>query len=310
MPEPLTHEPGLRRVGLVALIGRPNVGKSTLLNAIVGQKVSIVSDKAQTTRRKLIGIATQPEYQIGFVDTPGIHEPHTQLGKILNETARQALNDVDAVLVVVDSSRPPDREDTAIARMLQSAKNDRHNAPILLCLNKMDLLKAADVPDHVEGYTKLFGTEDYMMTSLTKRQNVDKLIELVVSKLPEGEPLFEEDALTDQPMRIIAAELIREKALRLTRQEVPHSLATLVDAWDEDPNGRLIRISASIIVEKEGQKAILIGKQGSMLKRIGTEARVEIEELAGQHVYLELFVKVRPDWRQNPRMLRDLEYLV
>lgn len=305
------------KVGYVALIGKPNVGKSTLLNTVVGQHIAIVSDKAQTTRRRMLGIATTADYQIVFVDTPGIHEPHTHLGKILNETAREATIDVDMILVVVDASVAPSKEDEAIASMLKATgalkKDDGGDWVALpkveLCLNKMDLLKAENVVDHVDGYCTLFGTDKYMLTSLTKHQNVEKLIELVLQQLPEGELIYDEDELTDTPMRVLAAELVREKALRLTRQEVPHALASVVDNWEEDPDTGMVNILCSIIVEKPGQKAILIGKGGSMLKRIGTEARLEIEELVGQKVYLELFVKVRAEWRQNPRMLRDLEYI-
>ncbi len=299
------------RAGIVALIGRPNVGKSTLLNSVVGQKISIVSDKAQTTRKRLLGIATTDRYQIVFADTPGVHEAHTHLGKILNEAAQGALADVDAVLVVVDSSKEPNKDDEAIAQMLAQSGwlPPKPGKPVLLCLNKMDLLKAHFVQSNVEAYCKLYQTEDYMLTCLTKEQNLQQLVDLVVRQLPEGPPLYAEDELTDQPMRSLAAELIREKALRLTRQEVPHALACLVESWDEVPETDLVRIHASLIVEKEGQKAILIGKRGAMLKRIGTEARAEIEALIGHRVYLELFVKVRPEWRQNPRMLQELEYL-
>lgn len=305
------------KVGFVALIGKPNVGKSTLLNTVVGQHIAIVSDKAQTTRRRMLGIATTDSYQIVFVDTPGVHEPHTHLGKILNETAREATIDVDMILVVVDASVAPSKEDEAIASMLKAIgalKKDEAGRwvaqpKVELCLNKMDLLKAENVVDHVEGYCAMFGTASYMLTSLTKHQNVDKLVDLILQQLPEGEPAFDQDALTDTPMRVLAAELVREKALRLTRQEVPHALASVVDTWEEDPDTGMVNILCSIVVEKPGQKAILIGRGGSMLKRIGTEARLEIEELLGQKVYLELFVKVREEWRQNPRMLRDLEFL-
>lgn len=287
------------------------MGKSTLLNAIVGQKVSIVSDKAQTTRKRLLGIATTDSYQIVFVDTPGIHEAHTHLGKILNEAAQGALGDVDAVLVVADSSREPGKDEEAIAEMLKQGGwlPPKPGKPVLLCLNKMDLLKADFVQPNVDAYCRLFQTTEYMLTSLTKRQNLEKLIALILANLPERDSLYPEDDITDQPMRSMAAELIREKALILTRQEVPHALATVVETWEEVPETDLVRIHAAIVVEREGQKAILIGKGGSMLKRIGSEARAEIEALIGKRVYLELFVKVRPDWRQNPRMLQELEYL-
>lgn len=296
------------KAGFVTLIGKPNVGKSTLLNHIVGQKVSIVSDKAQTTRRRLLGIASTERYQIVFVDTPGVHEPHTQLGKILNKAAEDALAEADVILVVVDSSKKPDREDEAIAAMVGRATSTGRGTPppVVLCLNKMDLLKAHHVEENVAAYCGLFGTDAYMMTTMTKGHNADRLVDLLVERLPESEQLFPDDEITDQPMRLLAAEIIRERALQLTRQEVPHALATLVDEWEEKPG--LTRISASIVVEKAGQKAIIIGRGGAMLKRIGSEARLEIEAWTGTKVYLELFVKVRTDWRQNPRMLHDLEY--
>jgi GTP-binding protein Era len=324
---------------LVALLGKPNVGKSSLVNRVVGQKISIVSDKPQTTRRRLLGISTTDAYQIIFVDTPGVHEPHTQLGKLLNELAESAVSDVDAVVAVCDVSRPPSRDDEAIARMLDGGGWVRQTAPappefdanglplppplpeepaegkpsrLVLCLNKMDLLKAAHVQENVGAYCRLFGTGAFMLTSVTRGDNVDRLVEMIVSRLPEGPRLYDEDEITDQPMRVLAAETIREKAQLLTRQEVPHALATVVDSWEEDVDARgdpIVRITASLVVEKPGQKAILIGQKGQMIRRIGSDARADIERLLGSHVHLELFVKIRPDWRQNPRMLRDLRYI-
>lgn len=298
------------RAGVVCLVGKPNVGKSTLLNALVGQKLAIVSDKPQTTRRKLLGITTTDHYQVAFVDTPGLHEAHTELGRILNDAVKSALTGVDVVLAVVDVSRSPGKPDEMVAKLLADAP-----VPRVLCLNKMDLLKPIDVQDHVEQYSRLFQTEEYMLVCATKRINLDKLLDLVVAHLPESGPLYDPDEITDQPLRVLAAELIREKALQLTRQELPHAIATMVDSWEEEspkPGVRgskgLVRIYASLICERESQKAILIGKGGSMLKQIGTLARSELEEWTGKPVYLQLFVKVRPNWRQNPRMLHDLSY--
>lgn len=296
--------------GIVALVGKPNTGKSSLTNLLVGQKVSIVSDKAQTTRHRIIGVATTDEYQIVLVDTPGIHKPHTQLGKILNETAQSSIEGADALVIMVDASKKVDKEDEAIATMLKQTHwigaDGRAKPNVILCLNKMDVLRAIDVEDRYESFTKLFGTENLMMTSVTKNQNVNKLIEMILEHFPTGPMLYPEDEITDQPVRRLAAELVREKVLRLTRQEIPHAVATIVDDWEEERN--LVRIAMSIIVEKDGQKAILIGKRGEMLKRIGTEARLEIADIVGKNVFLELFVKVRTDWRQNPRMLHELEY--
>ena len=287
--------------GYVALIGKPNVGKSTLLNRFVGQKVSIVSNKPQTTRRRVLGIASTSTYQIAFIDTPGIHEPHSRLGKSMVDQARGALGDVDLILFVADISKMPNEEDKEIAKLLKAA-----SIPILLCLNKMDLLRADQVMDHVNAYTNLVGTEDYMLTSAAKDQNLDKVLEMILGRLQEGEAMFGEDEFTDQSSRFLSAEIVREKILLATRQEIPHATAVLVENWEED--GDLVRISATIYVEKTSQRAILIGKHGEFLKRIGTQARLEIEQLLDKRVYLELYVKVRQDWRMDPRVLRELEY--
>lgn len=296
---------------MVALIGQPNTGKSTLTNLLVGQKVSIVSDKAQTTRHRVLGIATTDAYQLVLIDTPGVHKAHTQLGKILNETAQGSLDGADVLIIMADGARKPDKNEEAIAGLLKLqgwiGADGRAKPNVVLCLNKMDLLKAVDVQDQYNAYSKLYGTEQVMMTSLTKKQNVGKLVDLIVSLLQSGPLLYPADEVTDQPMRRLAAELVREKALRLTRQEIPHAVAAIVDDWTEEPN--VAKILISLVVEKEGQKAILIGKRGEMIKRIGSEAREEIEAVLGSKVFLELFVKVRSEWRQNPRMLKELDYM-
>lgn len=295
------------KAGVVAVVGKPNVGKSTFVNLAVGQKVSIVSDKAQTTRRRVLGISTRPEWQIVWVDTPGLHQGRGRLGKALNEAARGSLGGCDAVLVLVDVSRMPSKEDTALAQTLEQAGWLEPGLPLVLGMNKMDLLKAVDVEAHYETYKALFRTERAVMTSLSKKQNVDKLIDACLELIPVGPPLYDEDTFTDQSSRTLSAELVREKALRLTRQEVPHAIATLCETWEEDD--RLARIGVMLLVETEGQKAIVIGRGGQMLKKIGTEARAEIEDLLGKKVFLELFVKVRNDWRENQTLLRELEYL-
>ena len=294
------------RAGVVTVVGRPNVGKSTLVNTVVGQKVSIVSNKAQTTRRRIMAVATTDDWQIVFVDTPGVHTPHHKLGKALNETAKRSAQDVDVVLVVVDASKPPNKDDQALAAMLRETKAAKPEKTVL-CLNKMDLLKAEYVQANYDAYSAIFPAAETMMTSLTKKQNVDLLVGLLVSMLPEGPALYEADTLTDQPMRTLAAELVREKALELTREEVPHALATYVEQWEEDED--LTRISVVLLVERDGQKRIVIGKKGEMLKKIGSESRKEIEELVGGKVFLELFVKVREGWRDSPTHLRELELL-
>ncbi len=288
------------RAGTVALIGKPNVGKSTLLNTIVGQKVSIVSNKPQTTRRRVLGIATTEHYQIAFTDTPGIHEPHTQLARGMVDQARAALSDVDVVLYVADGSHHPGEIDRQIAQLLKGSET------VILCLNKMDLLKADDVQRNVSAYQAMLGTEEFMLTTATRGHNIDKLIELLVSHLPVQPAIYDGEEFTDQSSRFMAAEFVREKILAATRQEIPHATAVMVEDWDEQP--QLIRIEATILVEKSSQRAILIGKQGQFLKEIGTKARLEIEALLGSKIYLQLHVKVSEDWRMNPRVLHELEY--
>lgn len=295
----------------MALVGQPNTGKSTLTNLLVGQKVSIVSDKAQTTRHRVLGIATTDAYQMVIIDTPGVHKAHTHLGKVLNETAQGSLEGADVLIVMVDGSRKPDKNEEAIVGLLKLqgwiGADGKARPNVILCMNKMDLLKAVDVQDNFQAYSKLYGTDQVMMTTLPRGRNVDKLVNMIIGLLPVGPLLYPEDEVTDQPMRRLAAELVREKALRLTRQEIPHAVAAIVDDWVDDAN--LTKILISLVVEKEGQKAVLIGKRGEMIKKIGTEARGEIEAVLDRRVFLELFVKVRPDWRQNPRMLKELDYI-
>lgn len=292
--------------GLVTLIGKPNVGKSTLLNALVGQKVSIVSSRPQTTRRKVIGFAQGESYQIGFIDTPGMHEPHNRLGRAMVEQARAALADVDVVVAVVDVSKKPDDLDVSLAKLMGSALDGATHR--MVCLNKMDLLAPELVVERVGTYCKLFQTEDYMFTNAARGENLGKLLEMVLGRLPESEPLFPEDEYTDQSTRFLVSELIREKVLLKTRQELPHATAVRVDNWVEDDEKALLSIAAVILVERPTQRAIILGKQGSMIKAIGTEARQEIEKLLGKHVYLDLHVSVKEDWRSNSQMLRELEY--
>ena len=290
------------RFGHVAVVGQPNVGKSTLINFIVGQKVSIVSSKPQTTRKRVMGILTRPDFQVAFIDTPGIHEPHNRLQRSKVEQARGTLDGIDVILVVVDGAKKADDIDESIAKMVRA-----HSVPVVLCMNKMDHLKAEHVVDHVETYCGLFGTEEYMMTVATRGENVDKLMEMIVGHLPERAPLYAADEYTDQTTRFMAAEYVREKILIKTRQEVPHATAVIVDSWEDRPDG-LTHVAASIIVDKDSQRAIMLGKHGSFIKEIGTEARIDLEAMLGQKVYLELHVRVQEGWRQNPRMLHELDY--
>jgi GTP-binding protein Era len=289
----------------VALVGKPNVGKSTLMNAIVGQKVSIVSNKPQTTRRRILGIATTESYQIAFLDTPGVHVPHTQLDKAMLDAARGALDAVDVVVVVGEGGHHPGELDKEVAKMV--SPGGKPVVPVIVCINKMDQLKPEHVLPYVEAYQKLFGTQEYMLTTASRGRNVDKLTELIVAHLPQQEALYPADEVTDASSRFLAGEFVREKILALTRQEVPYATAVIVDEWSEEPSG-LVRISATILVEKASQRGILIGKQGAFLKKIGESARLEIEELIGSRVFLGLHIRVQPDWRMNPRVLHELEY--
>jgi GTP-binding protein Era len=295
--------PPAHRAGFCAIVGRPNVGKSTLLNLYVGAKVTIVSDKPQTTRRVIRGILTRPDVQVIFVDTPGIHRPIHPLGKYMVRSAVDTLDDVDVVVFVVDGSKMPTQEDQDIAEML----NARVHAPVLLALNKMDLLKRDAIGEITQAYFDLVKYDDWMRVSATRRENTDKLLDMIVARLPEGPTLFPEDEITDMPMQFIAAELVREQLLINTRQEIPHAIAVHVDEWEER-SPKLTYISATIWVEKDSQKAIVIGERGSMLKRVGQEARKQIEEWLGHQVYLELTVKVRPQWRRDDRLLKELGY--
>ena len=291
------------RSGFVAVIGKPNVGKSTLMNAYLGQKVAIVSEKPQTTRWRIRGILTRPDAQIIFVDTPGIHQPKHKLGEFMVETATRAIPDADVILFVVDVSEMPTAEDEQIARLIE--KYGR--APVILALNKADLLPPEQVIPHTDAYFKLVRHEDWMLVSATRGDNRDKLLDMIIAHLPEGPRYYPEDQITDQSVRTIAAELIREQVLHFTHQEVPHAVAVVVEDFKErSPN--LTYISATIYVEKDSQKGIIIGKEGRMLKRIGQAARREIEALLGTQVYLDLWVKVRKKWRRREEELRRLGY--
>jgi GTP-binding protein Era len=298
------------RSGFVAIVGKPNVGKSTLLNAYLGQKVAIVSDKPQTTRVRQLGILTRPDAQVIFVDTPGIHQPLHRLGQAMVESATHALGDADVMVFVCDVSELPTDEDRQIAALIHEQAGER---PVLLALNKMDRLPAEKVKQHTEAYWSLLSSEpklnwDWMMLSATTGDNLDKLLDMIVARLPEGPLYYPEDQVTDRTEREVAADLIREQVLRLTRQEVPHAVAVVVDEWDERRSGA-VHVGATIYVEKESQKGIIIGKGGAMLKKIGAAARQEIAHLTGARVFLELWVKVRKEWRAKESDLRELGYV-
>jgi len=288
--------------GFVSLIGRPNAGKSALLNALIGQKVAIVADKPQTTRTAIQGVVTTPEAQIIFVDTPGIHKANSQLNKRLMDTVRNSLEERDLLLFVADAARKFGDDDRRAIDMSR-----RTETPIVLVLNKIDLLKdkAALLP-LIEEYKAACQFADYVPVSAIKKTGLDALRGVILERLPEGPAYFPEDYVTDQPERFLAAELIREKVLLATRQEVPHSVAVMVDKWEETP--KITRIYATIRVERDGQKAIVIGTGGAMLKQIGTLARHEMEKLFGAKIYLDLHVRVEPGWREKRAFLNTLDW--
>jgi len=300
-----TVPPG-HRSGFVAVIGRPNVGKSTLMNQLLGHKVAIVSPRPQTTRTCIRGILTRPDAQIIFVDTPGLHKPLHKLGEVMVAAAASAIPDADVVLFVVDVSVMPTEEDQMIARMIRQ----RTSHPVILVLNKMDLLPPDRVKLHTEAYWALVPDHaGWMMTIATEAVNLDKLLDMVIAHLPEGPRYYPGDLITDQTEREIAAELIREQVLRFTREEVPHSVAVVVEEYKERETGG-VYIAATIYVEKESQKGILIGAGGQMLRRIGTAAREEIERMVGGKVYLDLWVKVSKNWRRDLQRVRRMGYIV
>ncbi|MGE5423207.1 MAG: GTPase Era [Ignavibacteriales bacterium] len=289
--------------GFVSIVGRPNVGKSTLLNKLIGQKVAIVSDKPQTTRNRIQGIYTSERGQAIFIDTPGIHKPKHRLGEIMVDVASHSLREVDLILYVVDvTAQPGAGEDYIIKQLLEI-----NNTPVVLVPNKVDLVEEEAIEPVVQQYSSRMNFSEVIPISAAKGKNLDKLMDIVFSYLPEGPLYYPEDEVTDQPQRFIASELIREKALRLTREEVPHSLAVEVEDF-ETRNNNMIYIRAVIYTERDSQKGIIIGQSGSMLRKIGEAARKDIEDMLESQVYLDLWVKVKKDWRNSESQLRNLGY--
>ena len=309
LPEELPPD---HRSGFVAVVGKPNVGKSTLMNAYLGQKVAIVSPKPQTTRDRLLGILTlvrergdPADAQIIFVDTPGIHKPLHRLGQYMVEIAVRAIPDADVVLFLVDVSRPPNDEDRQIGEILQQ----RGSVPVLLVMNKADLVNAEQEAANAQAYHELGQFEEVLAVSALHGNNLDDLLDTTIERLPLGPRYFPEDQVTDQQTRFIAAELVREQVLHHIRQEIPYSVAVIVDQFKRRSE-EMTYISANIFVERDTQKAIVLGQGGRMIKRIGRDARQQIEELIGTRVYLELWVKVRKKWRQDERELQRMGYAV
>ena len=287
--------------GFVSIVGRPNVGKSTLLNSIIGQKVAIVSDKPQTTRNRIQGIYTTSRGQVIFIDTPGIHKPKHQLGEYMADITSRALREADLILYVVDASVPPGVGEDYIINSLINLEPS-----VFLVPNKIDLVDESQVMNVIQRLGTKMKFAEVIPVSAARNRNLDRLVDALFDYLPEGPLYYPEGEYTDQPERFIVAEFIREKALYLTREEVPHSLA--VEIEDFEPRNNLIYVRATIYTERESQKGIYIGRNGSMLKKIGQMARQDIENLLGSQVYLELWVKVKKDWRNNEVQLRNLGY--
>jgi GTP-binding protein Era len=292
--------PGFR-AGFVAIVGRPNAGKSTLLNRVVGQKVAIVTAKPQTTRNRIQGIVSTPKGQIVFIDTPGLHEADSALGRQMMHEVAAALEGIDVLLLMVDASRALPYADSLL---LEKAK--RFRGKTILALNKVDRLPKQKLLPLIDAFQKAFDFSAIVPISAMKGTGVEELQEEILRYLPENEPYFPEDQVTDQPERFLAAEIIREKAIQVMYHEVPYALAVFVDKFEEKL--KLLRIEATLNVERSSQKKILIGHKGEMLKKIGTAARKELEELFGTKVYLQTFVKVVPDWRESPQKVRELDW--
>lgn len=289
------------RSGFVAIVGPPNTGKSTLLNALVGAKIAIVSRKPQTTRNRIQGILNREKAQIIFMDTPGIHRPETLLNRQMMEEVKQALEGVDLALLVVDASRPFREADRHGIEMVEE-----YRGPTFLLANKIDRVEKRKLLPLLDRYQSAHSFAECIPISALTGENLDTLVEQIVARLPDGPAYFPADQVTDQPERFLAAEIIREQVFERTRQELPYTTAVLVEQFEELDG--LIRIAATVLVEREGQKRILIGAQGSMLKEIGSRARKELEILLGAKIFLELFVKVRPNWREKPAIVRELDW--
>lgn len=290
--------------GFVTIIGRPNVGKSTLLNRLTGEKIAITSDKPQTTRNTIKSVVTTEDSQMVFMDTPGIHKPKTKLGKYMVNAAQESLNEVDVVLLLVEATEAkPGSGDMFIIDQLKDVKT-----PVFLIVNKIDMVKKEEILPLISTYSGLMGFKAVIPISAANNEGVDILIKEIKKVLPEGPKYFPEDMLTDQPEKNIISEIIREKILRLLSDEVPHGVGVEVLSFKERPNGEMIDIQANIYCEKESHKGILIGKEGKMLKKIGTFSREDAEKFLGTKVFMQLWVKVKPDWRNSELMLKSLGY--
>lgn len=305
--------------GFCSIVGRPNVGKSTLLNAFIERKLAIMSDKPQTTRNRILGVYNRKGAQVVFMDTPGIHKPHHRLGEYMNKVAVSTIPEVDVVLFIVDgSSHEPGDGDKYVAEAIA-----RSGQPVILVCNKMDKVQREDWYKVMDNYKALSDPSarsespapdartidwlDVVPISALVNKNIDKLLDLIVAKMEEGPQYYPEDMVTDQPEKFVIAEFIREKILQMTREEIPHSVAVEIEQLERRDTGT-VYVAAAIYVERDSQKGIIIGAKGAMLKQIGAKARVDIEELTGSKIFLELFVKVKEDWRNRQAVLRSLGY--
>ncbi|MEH7391711.1 GTPase Era [Bacillus sp. JJ1474] len=289
--------------GFISIIGRPNVGKSTFLNRVIGQKIAIMSDKPQTTRNKVQGVLTTNDAQFIFIDTPGIHKPKHKLGDFMMKVAQNTLKEVDVILFMVNASEGYGRGEEFILEKFQSIRT-----PIFLIINKIDLVHPDELIQIIDSYKEKYTFSEIIPISALEGNNVENLLGQIKKYIPEGPQYYPADQVTDHPERFIVSELIREKALHLTREEIPHSLAVLIDKMERRDEKDMVHVMATIIVERDSQKGIVIGKQGKMLKEIGQRARVDIENLLGSKVFLELWVKVQKDWRNKMSQLRDFGF--
>ncbi len=289
--------------GFVSIIGRPNVGKSTFLNRVIGQKIAIMSNKPQTTRNKIQGVYTEQDAQVIFIDTPGIHKPKHKLGDFMVSVAENTLKEVDIVLFMINAEEGLGRGDEYIIEKLQNVKT-----PVFLIVNKIDTIHPDELLVLIDQYRTLYDFAEIVPISALEGNNVERLIETIKKYLPEGPQYYPENQVTDHPERFIMAELIREKVLHLTREEVPHSIAVVIEQIERRSGGNAIYVHATVVVERDSQKGIIIGKQGKMLKEVGKRARQDMEMLLGTKVFLELWVKVQKDWRNKMSQLHQLGY--
>ena len=289
--------------GFVSIIGRPNVGKSTLMNHLIGEKISIISSKPQTTRNKILSILTGESHQVVFMDTPGIHKPKSKLGEYMIKSVETSLNEIDVLLYLVEPYEKIKSSDMEIINMLAKVKT-----PVFLVINKIDTVEKSEVLKIIDSYKEKYDFKEILPISAVKGENTDELMATIIKYLPEGPKYFPEDMVTDQPERQIVSEIIREKALQLLQDEIPHGIAVEIMSMKPREGKDLIDVEATIYCEKDSHKGIVIGKKGAMLKKIGSNARIDVERLLGSPIYLQLWVKVKKDWRDSDFLLKNFGY--